>query len=136
MATISILLANKVIFKKLNDYGLTRGEIVWDLCHHAGIPQDRILRPIVYSIFTVDLLVREDTTRCTFAEDTAVLTSDKNGNKTTDKLQNHLNDIENLMVNWRIKVNVDKLSNILFTTKRSNCPLVLLTNKVIPPKMW
>ena len=61
---------------------------------HSGVPQGSILGPILYSIFTADLPVSEQTLTATYADDTAILASDIDPIAATQRLQMHLDQLE------------------------------------------
>jgi hypothetical protein len=60
----------------------------------AGVLQDTILGPILYTIFTADLPEAEQTLTATYADDTAILASHEDPIVATSKLQTHLHRIE------------------------------------------
>ena len=64
----------------------------------------------------------------TFADDTAILSSDPDPVRASEKLQHHLNLLQNWLEQWRIKVNPT------FTTRRGICPPVNLHSTPIPVK--
>jgi len=70
----------------------------------------------------------------TFADDTAILSADPDPVRATEKLQHHLNLLQNWLEQWRIKVNPTKSAQVTFTTRRDICPPVYLHNTHIPVK--
>jgi hypothetical protein len=70
----------------------------------------------------------------TFADDTAIMSSDHDPNTASQKLQQHLNSLQNWMEQWEIKVNPAKSTQITFTTRRAVCPQVSINNVPIPIK--
>jgi hypothetical protein len=57
----------------------------------AGVPQESILSPLLYSIYTADLPQNEHTKIATFADDTAILSSSEDPVEASNALQNHIN---------------------------------------------
>jgi hypothetical protein len=90
--------------------------------------------PFLYIIFTADLPQTNDTLIATFADDAAILTADLDPRRASEKLQNHLNTINRWLHQWKICVNTTKSVQITFTTKRSRCPQVNISNNLIPVK--
>jgi hypothetical protein len=70
----------------------------------------------------------------TFAEDTAIMSSDHDPNTASQKLQQHLNLLQNWMEQWKTTVNPAKSTQITFTTRRTICPQVSINNFPIPIK--
>lgn len=56
----------------------------------AGVPQSSILGPVLYTIDTSDTPLTKEVTTATFADDTAVLCSNKDPVKASKNLQTHL----------------------------------------------
>ncbi|KAL4121623.1 hypothetical protein QTP88_014097 [Uroleucon formosanum] len=76
----------------------------------AGVPQGSDLSPLLYNIFTADIPTTNQTLLASFADDTAILTSNNNPDIASQNLQLHLNKIESWAKNWKIKINDEKSS--------------------------
>ena len=101
---------------------------------HAGVPQGRVIGPLLYLIFTSDLPTDSKVFTFTYADDTAILFSHSNPKEASKKLQNHLLLIEQWLLKWRIRVNENKSTHVTFTLRRGNCPHIKINNKFIPQK--
>lgn len=60
----------------------------------AGVPQGSDLSPNLYNIFSSDIPQTNDTIIATYADDTAILLSDRNPTVSFNALQNHLDIID------------------------------------------
>jgi hypothetical protein len=69
-----------------------------------------------------------------FADDTAIMSSDHDPNTASQKLQQHLNLLQNWMEQWKITVSPAKSTQKTFTTRRPICPQVGINNFPIPIK--
>ena len=74
----------------------------------SGVPQGRILGPLLCTLYTADISQAKSTTLNTFADDTAILSCHTNPITATANLQTHLRRIENWTRKWRLKINEAK----------------------------
>lgn len=98
----------------------------------AGEPQGSVLGPILYLLFTSDLLLDKAVTTGTFADDTAVLAINEDPSLASMLLQKSINNISDWLKKWRIKVNESKSVHVTFTLGRKKCPSVTLNNIQVP----
>jgi hypothetical protein len=98
----------------------------------AGVPQGSVLGPVLHTLFTSDLPQSSDTTIATFADDTALLASNKCPVKASRMLQNSLIEVEKWLAKWRIAVSVTKSTHITFTLRKEDCAPVTLNGVQLP----
>ena len=99
---------------------------------HSGVPQGSILGPVLYSIFTADLPVSDQTLIATYADDTAILASHTDPIIAGRHLQQHLDKLEHWLKRWRIRANESKSTHITFTLRSGECPAAHLNGTIIP----
>jgi retron-type reverse transcriptase len=84
----------------------------------AGVPQGSVLSPTLYAIFTADIPKPDETKIALYADDTAILTRSESPELISEQLQRAVESLEAWFRRWRIDVNPDKSSAILFTRRR------------------
>jgi hypothetical protein len=82
--------------------------------------------------FTTDLPTNIHTTTGTFADDTVILASHDDPVIASQRLQGHLDQLENWPKKWRININETKSTQVTFTLRTEECPAVHINNTVIP----
>jgi len=93
----------------------------------TGVPQGRVLGPLLYLIYIADVPPTQCTLMATFADDTAILSSDRDPVHATEKLQHYFHLLKTWLEQWRIKVKT-KSAQVKFTIRRDICPPVNLHN--------
>jgi len=84
----------------------------------AGVPQGSDLAPDLYNIFTADIPRTCDTLLATFADNTTILSTDKDTITAAHHLQHHANLIEAWSENLTVKVNESKSTRVTFSLRR------------------
>jgi hypothetical protein len=97
----------------------------------AGVPQGSVIGPLLYLIYTADMPTTDDTLIATFADDTAILSSDADPVRASERLHHHLSLLQTWLKQWKIKVNPIKSTQTTFTTRRGLCPQVSINNTLI-----
>ena len=95
------------------------------------VPQGRVLCPLFYLLYTVDIPTDDNTHIGTFADDSIILESHEDQATASTFLQNHLNLIEPWLHKWRIKIKEAKSTYVIFSLKTVRCPPVSLNNEAI-----
>ena len=88
--------------------------------------------PVLYILFTADIPTHPETILATFADDTAILSSNPDPEIASLNLQSHLSLIEHWCNKWRIQVNESKSKHITFTLRRNSCPPVYFNSIPLP----
>jgi hypothetical protein len=83
----------------------------------SGVPQGNVLGPILYVLFTPDLPTNIHTKIGTFADDTGILASHDDPVIASQRLQGHLDQLENWLRKWRINIIETKSTHVTFTLR-------------------
>lgn len=126
--TIKSYLNNRTFYVKSGDETSNIKEI------HAGVPQGSVIGPVLYTIFTSDIPVSNDTILATYADDTAIIAKHNVPFTASSILQEHITAIEKWLAKWNIMVNCDKSVHITFTLRHNECPPVMINGNIIPKK--
>lgn len=95
----------------------------------AGLPQGSPLSPTLFNIYTADIPTTIHTQLAQFADDTAIYKSSHSLKIITDRIQHHLNKIDNWSTLWKIKLNPSKSTAKIFSLRPFAHPPPLHINK-------
>ena len=68
----------------------------------------------------------------TYADDTAILSSNESPNEASALVQRQLDMLESWLLKWNIKVNTEKSVHVTFTLRKNECPSLYLNGNRIP----
>ena len=91
-----------------------------------------ILGSLLYTLYTADLPQSNKTILSTFADDTAIFTTNPDPTQTSANLQEQLLEIINWTRKWKLKINESKSSHITFSLRRGQCPPVNIKQTDVP----
>jgi hypothetical protein len=90
------------------------------------------LGPLLYLLYTADPPTTPGSLTATFADDTAILTSDSDPAAASQILQTNLLELQRGLKRSRLKANESKLTHVTFTTRRATCPPVHINDVQLP----
>lgn len=94
----------------------------------AGIPQGSVLGPILFNIFCHDIPKPQECQLAMYADDTAIITQNKNLETSIEDLQKSLDQVSNWFAKWKLKLNPTKSEAKIFTLKRYTNPTEIKIN--------
>ncbi|MGL9778966.1 MAG: reverse transcriptase domain-containing protein [Wolbachia sp.] len=75
----------------------------------AGVPQGSVLSSIVYIFYTADVPISPSTLLASFADDTALLSSNPDPAVVSEDLQRHITCIADWCRQWKMNINENRL---------------------------
>lgn len=98
----------------------------------AGVPQGSLLSPILYCIFVSDLPRTEGTQLAMYADDVCIYSRSWSPEVAARRLQVASESLLDYFATWRVKINADKSTAVLFTRRRRRPPdaMVLQGNEL------
>jgi hypothetical protein len=103
----------------------------FDKVWHTGLLY-KLQGPLLYLLYTADLPTSPGTLPATYADDTSLLTTDRDPVVATQLLQTYLLAIQTWLKTWRMKANETKSNHVIFTTRRATCPPVHINDVQLP----
>lgn len=86
----------------------------------AGVPQESVLGPTLYNLYTSDIHEFKKANIALYADDTVLYTTSHNQNFATLNLQRSINILTSWLQTWKIKINPIKSNPICFNNKIRN----------------
>ncbi|GBN54837.1 hypothetical protein AVEN_151867-1 [Araneus ventricosus] len=91
-----------------------------------------MLAPFCFNVYVNDITRSKRTQLYLFADDTAILSTSSDQNIIATDLQMHLDEVEEWLVKWKMKVNVEKSQSVYFSCKFKKPPEPSLNGQTIP----
>ena len=107
---------------------------IWNFIN-AGVPQDSILGPLLFSLFNNDIVDVVSNSMKLFADDTSLYCIVDDQNETAESLNSDLNSLNTWASDWCVNFNASKTKPMLFTRKHDvNIPPFYMNNDVLKHK--
>lgn len=84
----------------------------------AGLAQGTVLNPLLYTLYVSDIPIPQNVQLAMYADDIAIYTSSYDPDEIIEDLNNALDIMRDYFVQWKIKINTDKLQAIIFPMKQ------------------
>jgi retron-type reverse transcriptase len=88
----------------------------------AGVPQGSKISPLLFNLYVSDFPTTNNTEIALYADDNVIYTSSKNVEIITPNIQAQLNEIQKWGEKWKIKLNPQQSTAVLFTNHRPKMP--------------
>ncbi|GFT94005.1 probable RNA-directed DNA polymerase from transposon X-element [Trichonephila clavipes] len=98
----------------------------------AGCPQGSLLGPLLFNLYINDIPDYSLTKMNLYADNTAIHATYKKLSTISYAINKHLLHLQNFYDKWKISINVEKSTAIIFTKKLSLPPPIIMCNKQIP----
>jgi len=89
---------------------------------NAGVPQGSKISTLLFNLYVSDFPTSINTEIALYADDSAIYSSSTDVETVTKNIQDHLNDIQKWGDKWKIKLNPQKSTAVLFTNRRPKTP--------------
>ncbi|GFS93349.1 RNA-directed DNA polymerase from mobile element jockey [Trichonephila clavipes] len=120
-------LTNRSFAVKVNSIHSTNRRI------NAGTPQGSSISPILFNTYVNDIPRTNQSTICTFADDTVILAQSNELQLVTHFLHKHIAKLEDWFSTWKIALNVAKTEAVFFSHHiKKEPPKLYLHNTHIP----
>jgi hypothetical protein len=100
---------------------LVEGELSTPRKIEAGVPQGFVLAPILYSLYTNDVLATPGTNLALLADDTCIYAAEEHERRVLCKLQCGLTAVNTWCERWNIQINEGKIQAI-YISRRLRVP--------------
>ena len=99
----------------------------------SGVPQGSVLGPLLFIVYTNDIVENVKCDIRLFADDTSLFSRVNDATQTAFKISEDLDKIEKWAWQWKMEFNADKSEEIIFSTKRKQPfhPPIELGNQAI-----